>query len=167
MESEYKKGEENPTLPEDRITDFIPSYLVKNMRSDYEIYSVFYKTFIPTIVGKRFFGSMMNELNPNSQNESPLCTVSDEALALLGFENGFKVWKDVWVKSEGAIRHIRKDEKVPPQFMSDKATKYTTHYNADGTVNSHYRFWSIEGIERFNALRGKIKESRAKHPKFF
>ena len=58
-------------------------------------------------------------------------------------------------------------EKVPNAFISDKATKYTTNINDDGTVNSYYRFWSHEGIERFNDLRIMVKNNRRENPNFF
>ena len=154
-------------FPEQRLKDFNPGFIVKYLRNDYEIYSLFYRTFIPPIVGKRFFGTIMKGFNINKMKETDLCTYSDEALALLAFENGYELWSDVWKNSKGTIRHVKKTEKTPDEFMSSKVSKYTTHYNDDGTVNYYYRFWSHAGINRFNVLRGKVRSNRKECPEFF
>ena len=156
-----------PDLSERRLKDLNPGFVLDHMRDDYEIYSVFYRTFIPCIVGKRFFGTTMKNLNIPTMKETDLCTYSDEALALLAFENGFELWSDVWKKSKGTIRHVKRFEKVPEEFTSEKGTKYTTKYNDDGTMNNYYRFWSNEGINRFNELRGKVRSNRKEFPEFF
>ena len=52
---EYKEGVDQPTLTQEKAKQFTPYYIANKLREDYEIYSVFYKTFVPAIVGKRFF----------------------------------------------------------------------------------------------------------------
>ena len=167
LQTDYTHKHLKPDFPEKRLQDFNPGFIVKYLRNDYETYSLFYRTFIPCIVGKRFFGTTMKCLNINNMKETDLCTYSDEALALLAFENGFELWSDVWKKSKGTIRHVKKTEVTPDEFVSNKTSKYTTHYNDDGTVNYYYRFWSNEGINRFNFLRGKVRSNRKECPEFF
>ena len=167
LQIDYIHKHLKPDLPEKRLNDFNPGFILKHMRDDFEIYSTFYKTFIPCIVGKRFFGTTMKNLKIDTMKETDLCTYSDEALALLAFENGYDLWIDVWKKSKGTIRHVKRFENIPEEFTSDKGTKYTTQYNDDGTMNNYYRFWSNEGINRFNVLRGKVRSNRKECPEFF
>jgi hypothetical protein len=48
-------------------------------------------------VGKRNFKIRLNTMAEGEE----IATVSDEALALLGIENGHKLWDDIWAKSAG------------------------------------------------------------------
>lgn len=119
--------------------------------------------FVSCIVGKREFTERLKKCS----TEREIATVSDEALTHLGFENAFPVWSDVWTKSKGKICHVPRDEEVPEEFLSDKHTVYTTRRDKDGSVrNTVSKVWSHSGILRFNRLRQKIREDRARHRSF-
>ena len=133
------------------------------MRSSYDTYKIFYQKFVSCIVGKRLFEHRLR----TCEKESETATVSNKALALLGFENAHPVWSDVWEKSGGKIRQVNKDEEVPENFKSEKHTKYTTRRDSEGIVSgASGKFWSAAGIDNFNAYRQKVRRDRKNNKNF-
>lgn len=144
-------------------TPFTPQIVSNTMRSSYNIYKIFYQKFVSCIVGKRLFQTRLNSCT----RESEIATVSDEALALLGFENAYPVWSDIWDKSDGKIRQVNKDEEIPECFKSEKHTLYTTKRDADGSVSQEKgKEWSPAGIEKFNSYRQKVRRDRLANKDF-
>jgi hypothetical protein len=125
---------------------------------------VFYLEFVPAIVGKRLFAYRINKLPENQE----IATVSDEALALLGLENGIDRWDDIFKNSTGEIRIVPRDEPYPEDWTSTVLTKYTGTSKTDPTItrNTDDKRWSQKGIERFNELRKLIITDRAHNPNF-
>jgi hypothetical protein len=97
-----------------------------------------------------------------------IATVWDKALTSLGIENSIEMWDDVWKISDGEIRTVRNDEKVPEHWKSDLLPKYTRTSRSDSANqrNTEDKCWSLEGIIRFNELRQLVKKDRADHPDF-
>jgi hypothetical protein len=69
------------------------------MRRNYAAYSVFYSTFLPAIVGR----SLMKKLVADKNTFEQVSTNTDEALALLGLENGVKRWDDIFTRCKGDV----------------------------------------------------------------
>jgi hypothetical protein len=120
-----------------------------------------------------------------------IATVSDEALALIGVENGRRVWDDVFHLLDGKIRQIHNDETYPPEWISDILPQYTicqirndetylpewisdilpqyTRASKDDPAverNTENKCWNEAGIVRFNELCQLVKADRAIYPEF-
>ena len=106
--------------------------LRKDMSS---IYSDFIEFFISSIVGKNYYKE-----NRCFKLLSEFTTVSDEAMAILTYENNIKTWKDM------ASKNITKNSNV--------GRKYTNGGLLQGRKASSCRFhgWSSCGIAWFNEL---------------
>jgi hypothetical protein len=102
-----------------------------------------------------------------------LCTVSDEAFAILVLENGWKNWVDCFLLADGEFKRKKRkrkqrdgtyqelDEETKKQnaaLESKVPYKYTTH-RSNSQANFHQ--WSSEGIKRFNELYDIVKARRA------
>jgi len=97
--------EKNEALNSRILSDMNAEYFSNVLRNDFEVYKLFYDVFVRAIVGMRHFDSVV--LNwTTGQEENTLATCSDEAMALLGFENSYEVWQDVYEKSNGQIHPI-------------------------------------------------------------
>jgi hypothetical protein len=127
-------------------------------------YSVFYSTFIPTIVGR----SLMKKLVEDVSVFEEISTISDEALALLALENGVDRWDDVFTKCKGDVRPFTRGQPIPEGLTSTVQTKYTVSStnDADGDKEGNDKRWSKEGIIGFNQLRQKIIKDRGAHSDF-
>ena len=161
MLSAYRRYLTTLNNPETR--PFTPALVSNTMRGSYDSYKIFYQKFVSCIVGKRLFETRLQTCD----SESKIATVSDEALALLGFENAYPVWSDIWEKSEGKIRQVNKDEEIPECFKSSKHTLYTTRRDSEGVISGDKgKDWSAKGIDRFNFYRQKVKKDRKNHKDF-
>jgi hypothetical protein len=67
------------------------------MRRNYAAYSVFYSSFVPTIVGRH----LMKKLVADKYTFKEVSTISDEALALLGLKNGVERWDGIFYEMQG------------------------------------------------------------------
>ena len=135
------------------------------LRSNNAAYTVFYRTFVSTVVGKMRFKKALEDKNKTED----IATISDEALALLALENAIERWDDEYDRSEGQIRPIRKGQTRPAAWISEVETKYTVakSENVSGLKRGSDKRWSWDGITRFNQLHTLIKADRAEHPDFF
>jgi hypothetical protein len=91
------------------------------MRHNFGAYADFYTYIVKAIVGKRNFKKRLRNMAEGTE----IVTVSDEALALIGVENGRRVWDDKFLRSEGKIRQIRNDETYPKEWETDVLPQYT------------------------------------------
>jgi hypothetical protein len=116
------------------------------------------------IVGKRNFKKRLQNMAEGTE----IATVLDEALALIGVENGRRVWDAKFQKSDGKSRQIRNDETYPPEWRSDILPQYTRASKDDPSVerNTENKCWNEAGIVRFNELRQLVKADRATYPDF-
>lgn len=135
-----------------------------DMRRNYNAYAVFYTHFVSTIVGKRLFKTRLATITEGEE----IATVTDEALALLGIENSVARWDDIFDKSNGTIRRIRKGEAYPEEWKSTILPMFTGTAKADPDVDlqTEDKRWSQAGIRRFNALRKLVLDDRNKNPDF-
>jgi hypothetical protein len=93
----------------------------------------------------------------SSSPERLVCSVSDEAFALLLLENSFERWFDLFSNHKGPImqqRGVRQRE-----FQSNVPTMYTRRgIKYENTKqNQSEKGWSANRIERFNALFDQVK----------
>ena len=108
----YLQSEEmSDELIASEIEEHSPDYFTLGKRKDSERYKYFYNIFVRQIVGKKEFDTSCRDWSEGDA-ESKISTVSDEALALLCFENQVEVWKDVWERSKGQIRPVSKNEEI-------------------------------------------------------
>ena len=132
-------------------------------RAKAKAYKVFYGRFVPCIVGKRAF----NRRIETEVEGVELCSPSDEALALIALENGEEHWIDLFTKSNGEIRPLRKGETRPKEWESTICKKWTSRRDDKGnTTESKDLQWSAEAIQRFNQIRALVVQDRKKHPEF-
>jgi hypothetical protein len=106
------------------------------------------------------------EINRGSSRLKSLCSVSDEAFALLLLENSFEWWLDLFSNHTGPVMQqhgVRQRE-----FQSDVPTVYTRGaIKYDKTsVTQLVKGWSAEGIVRFNTLFDLVKKDRRENPDF-
>jgi hypothetical protein len=134
------------------------------MRRNFGAYADFYTYIVKTIVGKRNFKKRLRTMAEGTA----IVTVSDEALALIGVENGHRVWDDKFLRSEGKIRQIRNDETYPKEWETDVLPQYTRASKDDPSVerNTENKCWNEAGIIRSNELRQLVKTDRTNNPDF-
>ena len=134
------------------------------LRRNHAAYSEFYSTFLPPIVGR----SLMKKLVADRNTVDHIATNTDEALALLGLENGLERWDDLFTRCGGDVRPYARGQEVPEAHKSTVSTKYTVPRKRKENTEKvgTDKHWSTEGIRRFNQLRRLIIEDRAAHPDF-
>jgi hypothetical protein len=134
------------------------------MRRNFGAYADFYTYMVKAIVGRRTFKRRLVSMTEGTE----IAIVSDEALALLGVENGRHVWDDVFEKSDGKICQIRKDEIYPPEWETKILPQYTRASIDDPKVarNAENKYWNEAGIVRFNELRQLVQKDCTENPDF-
>ena len=117
------------------------------------MYKVFFENFLPCVIKKSVFDGQVSV----ATNDKTLCTVSDEAFALLLLENSFDCWQDIYRLRKGGVTPKRGQKRW--EFESDVPTKYTKGVIVyDKTVkNNDPKGWSAEGIKRYNELYATVK----------
>ena len=107
-------------------------------------YFDFAEYFVSSVIGKSRF-----KQNCCDNLLSQYATISDEAFAILIFENNFDAWIDMGMRKDTSGT-------VVPR-------KYTNGGKSKGEVASsqHNKGWSNEGLKRFNELFDRVKENRA------
>ena len=120
---------------------------------------------MPSVVlGLELFKQRLQGTDETLKNRE-ICTVSDEAFALLLLENSYDRWKDIFEKRGGIPQQHRGEKKR--QCDSDIAPKYTNGgIRYSSTVQHKTKGWTKEGIQRYNELFQLVGEDRERHPKF-
>jgi hypothetical protein len=123
--------------------------LIDKLQQDMDVYMWWAENFWPRVVGQE-----KRKLDVTSGNKKPsdLVTISDEALALLLFENHFLSWK-AKAKSEDNARS--QTSSITSSDVSTCMTKYTRN---NGSTKDG---WSDDGITHFQELMTKVREDRA------
>jgi hypothetical protein len=127
------------------------------------LYTVFFTRFIPAVVGPELF---RRRLQANNDVISPdeLCSISDEAFALLLLENSYDRWQDIYEQTGGIPTQRRGDR--TKQLDSNIAPVYTHGGIRYAEKQTQGKGWTNEGIARYNELFGKVSRDRMKRPKF-
>ena len=151
---------------------FIPLSIVETRRNSTPSYIDFFNMFVANVVGKKTF-----ESHCWRQKASQFVTVSDEALALLMYENNYERWTDMGKNDNW------KSSAVRPKYTSGgnacqtpMATKHKKNKkvigktqvddnpgseNKNDSTCARYQGWSLEGIRRYNFLFDAVKAERA------
>ena len=108
------------------------------------LYFNFIEYFIAPVVGKIFYKE-----NRCDRLMSDYISVSDEAFAILIFENNYDTWCDMVKRNNTKLSTVIR--------------KYTNGGSSSGKNSSstrRYQGWNSEGIKRFNDLFDLVKEDR-------
>jgi hypothetical protein len=137
-------------------------------RKNQEAYTVLFEQFVPCVTKKTVWdiGLAQAQTKHGSSRLKSLCSVSDEAFALLLLENSFEQWLDLFSNHKAPVmqqRGVRQRE-----FQSDVPTVYTRggiKYDKTSVTQS-VKGCSVEGIVHFNTLFDLVKRDRAENPDF-
>ena len=115
------------------------------MRSkDNFMYYDFINYFVSSVIGK-----MDYKKKCCSNLLSTYATVSNEAFAILSFENNFDTWMDMGVRGD------TKTSQVPRKYTNGGKSQNKT------ATSQHNKGWSDEGLNRFNVLFDLVEKNRA------
>jgi hypothetical protein len=137
-------------------------------RKNEEAYSAFFEHFLPCATKKTLWDRHIAKAvsNSNSKKFQSLCTISDEAFALLLLENSYNQWLDLFLNNRGPVMQRRGVKQRG--FQSNVPTSYTRGgIKYDKTdMTQPVKEWSEEGMARFNALFDQVIADRAENPDF-
>ena len=152
------------------------------MRENEDVYVEFFEHFVRNVVGKIEYKHRLAHGCPESSQD--MCTVADEAFALLLLDNNYERWVDIeenrdesdqmrqaFVREYGTKASVR-------HWMSSVKPKYTGSglnlvkapvvplanrkgANQSSSNATTEKAWSEEGIQRFNELVEEVKTNRA------
>jgi hypothetical protein len=125
--------------------DTLPSLVdVLKMRTNNgNAYELFCDKFVSLVVGRHDWKS-----RESTEMISSMATVSDEAFAILIFENNYDVWtEDVTENRDGE--------------------KASSKYTQNGAGTKKYQGWTVEGLNRFNYLAALVHADRKRDDKKF
>jgi hypothetical protein len=131
-------------------------------RRNTKMYEIFFDNFLPCVIKKSVFDRQVCV----ATNDKTLCTVSDEAFALLLLENSFDRWLDIYRLRKGQVTPKRGQKRR--EFESDVPTKYTKGgfvYNQTDK-NNDPKGWNASGIKRYNELFEIVRKDRKTHKTF-
>ena len=107
------------------------------------MYYDFINYFVSTVIGK-----MDYKRKSCIEVLSSYATVSDEAFAILCFENNFDTWMDM------GLRGDKKTSMVPRKYTNGGISQNRK------ASSQHNRGWSDEGLHRFNELFDLVQKNR-------
>ena len=135
---------------------FLPKSIVDTRRQDKDMYHDFINFFIKPVVGKRKFDTSSIKFLP-----SRYVTVSDEAFALLTFENNYDCWLDMAIRNDWAASNVRplystggNGNQTPSKAQANQ------EFKDNNSSTSMYQGWSVQGIRRFNNLYDLVLKER-------
>ena len=153
----------------------IPMSITTFKREYEEEYFLFFLHFVSVVVGKKEFDDYSWKFGI-----SKFVNVSNEAFALLIFENNFERWfnqavSDNW--SSSTIKpmyttggNVKQTLNIPSK-CTNKQLKYkkvtceevTRQVSVDSSLptTAKYQGWSVQGIKRFNELYGQVEKERS------
>jgi len=159
---DYYKAKLSPCYD---IGDFL------QMRKQPASYLVFYRHFIKCVTKKTKYDA--NVATARTYND--LCTVSDEAFALLLLENSWDKWSDLYKRDPMSLVP-RRGGRGKANLASSIMTKYTKGGykfvdtdNGSAVVPTSFgsnKGWSVEGMKRYNELFDLVEADRIAYPEF-
>ena len=118
------------------------------LRSAEGTYGWFATQFLPAVVGSRCWNA-----NYRKKTLSLFVSISDEAFALVSFENNYERWSDMFQQKN------TKSSRVAALWTNSGASL------KDGQ-SKRFRGWAIAGIEKYNSYYDAIKKDRDQNPDF-
>ena len=79
--------------------DYSINSILRQGRRNAKMYKVFFDNFLPCVIKKSVFDHQVAV----ATNDRTLCTVSDEAFALLLLENSFDRWQNIYRLQNGEV----------------------------------------------------------------
>ena len=142
-------------------------------RKNKTAYTVFFERFVPCSTKKTNWDRRVTKAsttvgNGGNNKGKSLCTISDEAFALLLLENSFDRWFDLFSNRKGTVAVVQRRGVKERGFQSDVAPLYTRggiKYNRT-EVKQAVKGWSDEGMDRFNELFDHVKQDRIDNSTF-
>lgn len=134
------------------------------MRQQDFFYRFFLTRFVKAVVGVAEWKIRVLQDNFDPNN---LCTPTDEAFALVYYENVHDRLLDIFKKNGNQPPNNRKKGRKR-LYYSDVPTLYTEGgiMFKDPSKKQKSKGWSIDGLKRFNELVRKVREDRKKFPDF-
>jgi hypothetical protein len=131
-------------------------------RRNAKMHDIFIDNLLPCVIKKLVFDCQVSV----AADDRTLCTVSDEAFALLLLENSFDRWQDIYQLRKGEVAPKRGQKRR--EFESDVPTRYAKGGIVyDKTVKKNDpQGWSAEGIKRYNELYAMVKKDRKTNKTF-
>ena len=145
-----------------KVKTFTPKYSLEDFckgRQHRAAHRVLMGQFCPVIVTQRVWARQLRQ----AKGIDDVCTVSDEAFALLALENMWERWVDINNKMCNRFRQISRHDVTKPT-RSEIDPKYTSVYISGVTEND--KGWTDAGIKRFNALFDQVEQDRKDNAKF-
>jgi len=137
-------------------------------RENVVAYTTFFDKFLPCATKKTLWETQIERVasDLDATKVPSICTVSDEAFALLLLENSFDRWVDLHIRHKGASgqrrglqgRGLKSD--VPPLYTRG-GIKFE-----QAEMQKMEKGWSAEGRLRFNVLWDQVVQDRADNPSF-
>ena len=121
-------------------------------------YTTFFLRFVPAVVGPELFRQRLQDAKGDTSADT-VCTISDEAFALLLVENSYDRWMDIYKKTGGIPKQRRGDQ--TRQCDSDIAPQYThggIRYLLHQSTKT--KGWTTTGIQRYNQLFQMVRTDR-------
>jgi hypothetical protein len=160
------------TEGKNKVVTRSPIFYMKDFlqgRSHNEAYTVFFEHFVPCALKKTEWERRIAMAGTHIESTDDfLCTVSDEAFALLLLENSYDRWFDLFKSNAGGlmqqrgVKHRRFESDVPTLYTRG-GIKYHTHQSREG---ERQKGWSDDGIIRFNELYEMVKRDRTANINF-
>jgi hypothetical protein len=137
-------------------------------RKNQEAYTVLFEQFVPCVTKKTVWDIRLAQAQTKhgSSRLKSLCSVSDEAFALLLLEDSFERWLDLFSNHKGLVMQQRGVRQR--KFLIRRTYGvYQGGIKYDKTsVTQLVKGWSAEGIVQFNTLFDLVKRDRAENPDF-
>ena len=127
-------------------------------------YNTFFSRFVPAVVGPELFRQRLQDADGVTSADT-VCTISDEAFALLLVENSYDRWTDIYTKTGGIPKQRRGDR--TRQCDSDIAPQYT-HGGIKYELHQKTKTkgWTTTGIQRYNELFKMVQTDRKRYTGF-
>ena len=131
-----------------------------------EAFFWFYGTYLECVCGKRNWGRQKQHQRVSEAtdkgSQAKTVTISDEAFALLIFEN----YIDKWISTMTSADNVQGDGLVEPEVQGEvlgrmKQPRHRGKYTSKKSGHCKYGGWSREGMARFNELYKLVREDRA------
>ena len=124
----------------------------------------FYGTFLECVCGKKAWGkmkyhAMISSAKLNMSTTERIVTVSDEAFALLLFENYIEKWVEAYEATTEQVIEAEGNNRGKKKVLPRRRGKYTGAKARSGQCK--FGGWNREGMARFNDLYNLVLEDRA------
>jgi hypothetical protein len=173
FKSDYMQAVDRKEICEHDMHDFGSGRTSDDgMRLPWEdAYKVFFKYFVKCVTRI----SVWEKNLKTATTDGELCTVSDEAFALLLLENSWSRWIDIYRKDPEALYPRCGSKQVTVSNVPTMYTKGGIKYqkgvegqdpDKSQATRNHKKGWGRRGVERYNELFKMVEANRMLYPKW-